>query len=91
MRLPKSRAPVHPGEILQEEFLDPLGISQREFAAQLGISSQRLNEIIHGKRSMTADTAVLISQVLETDPSWWMGFQVALDVWESQQRLGLHG
>jgi len=82
---------VHPGEILQEEFLDPLGISQREFAAQLGISSQRLNEIIHGKRSMTADTAVLISQVLETDPSWWMGFQVALDVWESQQRLGLHG
>lgn len=91
MRLPKHRAPVHPGEILQEEFLEPLGISQREFATQLGISSQRLNEIIHGKRSMTADTAVLISQVLETEPSWWMGFQVALDVWESQQRLGLHG
>lgn len=91
MRLPKNRAPTHPGEILREEFLDPLEISQREFAERLGISSQRLNEIINGKRSMTADTAVLISEELGTDPSWWMGFQVSLDVWESRNRLGLHG
>jgi antitoxin HigA-1 len=91
MRLPKNRAPTHPGEILRDEFLDPLEISQREFAERLGISSQRLNEIINGKRSMTADTAVLISEELGTDPSWWMGFQVSLDVWESRNRLGLHG
>jgi len=89
MRIPKNRAPSHPGEILREEFLEPLEISQREFAERLGISSQRLNEIINGKRSMTADTAVLISEELGTDPSWWMGFQVSLDVWESRNRLGL--
>ncbi len=87
--LPTKRPPTHPGEILNEEFLVPLGISQREFAERLDISSQRLNEIIRGKRSMTADTAVLISQELDTEPAWWLGFQIAVDVWESQRRLGV--
>jgi addiction module HigA family antidote len=87
MRLPMNRPPTHPGEVLQEEFLAPRGISQREFASKSGVSARRLGDVIRGKRRMTADTAVLISQALETDPSWWMGFQVALDLWHCAPSL----
>ncbi len=78
--LPKNRIPVHPGEILQEEFLVPLGMTQVEFAAHLGVSLQRVNEIVLGKRGVTAETAWLFAQALGTQPEFWMNLQVLYDL-----------
>src|SRR5207302_1789067 len=63
-RLPQFRPPTHPGEMLQEEFLKPLGLTQSEFAVRLGVSSPRLNELIRAKRGMTPDTALRLERVL---------------------------
>jgi len=64
-KLPTNRPPTHPGEMLLEEFLKPLNISQTDFAQRLGVSYPRLNELIHGKRGVTPDTALRLAQVLD--------------------------
>jgi len=82
-RLPKNRAPTHPGEMLLEEFLKPLGVSQSAFAIQLGVSYPRLNEIIHGKRGVTSDTALRLAQVLGMSADFWLGLQSDWDLWHA--------
>lgn len=72
--------PTHPGEMLLEEFLKPLGISQVDFASHLGVSFKRINEIVNGKRSITPDTAWLFSQALGTTPQFWMNLQTTYDL-----------
>ena len=78
--LPKNRIPTHPGEILQEEYLIPLGLTQVALARHLGISVQRVNELIRGKRGITPETAWLLSQALGTTPEFWINLQTSHDL-----------
>ena len=78
--LPENRIPTHPGEILSEEFLAPLGLSQVALAAHLGIPVQRVNEIIRGKRGVTPDTAWKLAQAFETSPEFWINLQANHDL-----------
>ena len=80
-RLPAHRPPTHPGEMLLEEFLKPLELTQTEFAIRLGVSYPRLNEIINGKRSVTPDTALRLARVLGTSAEFWLGLQQDWDLW----------
>lgn len=82
-RLPRRRPPTRPGEMLLEEFVKPLGITQSELAIRLGISFPRLNEIIHGKRSITSDTALRLARVLGMSADFWLGLQVDWDLWHA--------
>ena len=83
MRLPKNRPPTHPGELLLEDYLKPRALSQTAAASAMGIPLNRLNEIIRGKRGITADTALRLAKLLKTDPELWMNFQVAWDLWHA--------
>ena len=76
----KKISPVHPGEILQEEFLKPLDISQNRLGNELGVSARRINEIIHGKRAITADTALRLSRYFGNSASFWLGLQMDYDL-----------
>lgn len=76
----KKIAPVHPGEILNEEFLKPMEISQNKLGRELGVSPRRINEIIHGKRSVTADTALRLSVYFGNSASFWLGLQMDYDL-----------
>ena len=82
-RLPREAPPVHPGEMLLEEFLKPLGISQSAFAIRLGVSFPRLNEIVLAKRGVTADTALRLARVTEMSAEFWMGLQLDWDLWHA--------
>ena len=91
-RLPAHRPPTHPGEMLLEEFLKPLGLSQSAFAVRLGISFPRLNEIIRGKRGVTPDTALRLARVLGMSADFWLGLQQDWDLWHamrSKQAAGI--
>lgn len=78
--IPRNRTPVHPGEILREEFLLPLGLTQVRFAAHIGVPVQRINEIIRGKRGITPETAWLLAQALGTTPEFWTNLQANYDL-----------
>ncbi len=78
--------PIHPGEMLLEEFLEPMGISQRKFAVKLGWTAAKLNEIIKGKRGVTADAALDLSQALKTSPEVWLNLQMYYDLAEAEDR-----
>ena len=80
----KKLANIHPGEILLEEFLKPLNISQNELARDIGVSPRRINEIIHKKRSITADTDLRLSRALGTSEGFWLGLQVDYDLEEKR-------
>jgi addiction module HigA family antidote len=82
-RLPRHRPPTHPGEMLLEEFLKPLGMSQSAFAIRLRVSFPRLNEIIRGKRSVTTDTALRLARVLGMSADFWLGLQQDWDLWHA--------
>lgn len=92
-----SRSPSHPGEILKSLWLDEMGYSQSYFADLLVKASNgqtkkstiqtKLNEVISGKRSMSAEFAVLISKVLKTNPRMWMNLQVQLDIWNAEDKV----
>lgn len=84
-RLPAHRAPTHPGEMLLEEFLRPLGISQSAFAIRLGVSFPRLNEIIRGKRGVAPDTALRLARVLDMSADFWLGLQQDWDLWHAMR------
>ena len=85
--VPKNRKPSHPGEILLEEFLKPLEMSQVQLAERMGVPIQRVNTLINGKRNMTAETAILLSRVLKTSSEFWMNVQVACDLYDAQKSL----
>ncbi|MFH1130502.1 MAG: HigA family addiction module antitoxin [Pseudomonadota bacterium] len=84
--MPKNRIPTHPGELLLEEFLKPMGLSQREFAKHINVSAVRLNELIRGKRGITPDTAWRLSQALGTTPEIWMSLQAAHDLAQNRPK-----
>ena len=84
-RLPTRRPPTHPGEMLLEEFLKPLGITQSAFAARLGVSFPRLNEVINGKRSVTPDTALRLARVTGMSADFWLGLQQDWDLWHAER------
>ena len=83
--LPKYRAPTHPGKILEEEFLKPMGISQTALAKHLGWSHAKINEIINEKRGMTPEVALSLADVLKTSPDLWMNLQNSYDLWYAMQ------
>ena len=78
--LPENRIPTHPGEILQEQFLQPLGLSQVALAGHLGIPVQRINEIVRGKRGVSPETAWLLAQAFDTTPEFWISLQTNHDL-----------
>jgi len=82
-RLPLHRPPTHPGEMLLEEFVKPLGITQSELALRLGVSFPRLNELIRGKRSLTPDTALRLARVVGMSAEFWLGLQLDWDLWRA--------
>ncbi len=82
-RLPRNRPPTHPGEMLFEEFIKPLGLTQAELARRLGVSYPRLNEIIKRRRSVTPDTALRLSRVLGMSADFWLGLQQDWDLWHA--------
>jgi addiction module HigA family antidote len=81
------RRPTPPGEMLLEEFLKPAGVTQVALAAKMGVPIQRVNGIIAGRRAVTAETAILLSRALGTSPGLWLNLQVAVDLWDAEQRL----
>ena len=80
--------PVHPGEILLEEFMGPLGLSQYRVAKDIGVHPRRINEIVHGKRSITADTALRLSRYFGTSERFWLNLQARYDLEVEKDRLG---
>ena len=80
--------PVHPGEVLLEEFLLPLGMSQNRLALDIGVPARRINEIVLGRRRVTADTALRLSRYLRTSPQFWLGLQSDYDLDLAEDELG---
>ena len=78
---------VHPGEVLLEEFLKLLGVSQNSLARAVSVPSRRINEIVHGKRSISADTAVRLSQFFGTSEKFWLGLQDDFDLEEARSKI----
>lgn len=85
--LPKNRPPARPGEILDEEFLKPMAMTQVELAKRMKVPIQRVNTVVTGKRAVTAETAILLSRVLGTSPNFWMNLQTNHDLWLAERSL----
>ena len=83
----REMAPIHPGTILQEEFLEPMGISQYRLAKDTSVPPRRINEIIHGKRSITADTALRLGKFFNMTPQFWMNLQTRYDLEVAEDNL----
>ncbi len=81
-------SPVHPGEILLEEFIKPMGLSQNRLAIDIGVDARRINEIVLGKRAITADTALRLSRFFGNSPQFWMGLQSQYDLAIAEDYLG---
>ena len=79
--------PIHPGEILLEEFLKPMGLSQNQMANDIGVPPRRINEIIHGKRRVTADTALRLAYYFKMSPQFWLGLQMDYDLDIEEDKL----
>ena len=84
----KRLPPVHPGEVLLEDFMKPLGLSQYRVAKDIGVSPIRISQIIHGKRAITADTAIRLSRYLGTSPEVWLRLQARYDLEVAQEQIG---
>jgi addiction module HigA family antidote len=84
----KRLPPIHPGEVLLEEFLQPMEISQYRLAKDIGVPPRRINEIVHGTRSITADTALRLSRFFGTSERFWMNLQTRYDLESEKDRLG---
>lgn len=84
--LPKKRPPTHPGKMLLKEFLEPMGISQTEFAAHLGWTFARLNEIVNGRRGVTAESALSFADSFKMEPEFWLNLQRDWDLWHAMKK-----
>jgi addiction module HigA family antidote len=84
----KKLSPVHPGEVLLEEFLEPMEISQYRLARDISVPPRRINEIVHGKRRITADTALRLSLYFGTSERFWLNLQTGYDLEVERDRLG---
>ncbi len=91
MRLPTSRPPTHPGEILLEEFLVPLHMTQQELAGRIGVSYPRVNELVNAKRGVTPDTALRLARLFGTTAEFWLNGQLAWDLWQAQPSANAQG
>ncbi|MFQ4139820.1 HigA family addiction module antitoxin [Nodosilinea sp. PGN35] len=80
--------PVHPGEILLEEFLKPMNLSQNQIALALRVPARRINEIVHGKRRITADTALRLARYFDMSPRFWLGLQMDYDLDVAEDEIG---
>jgi len=87
MKVPKRRIATHPGEVLLEEYIKPLGLTQAALAKELEISTNRLNELIRGKRGITADTALRLARRFRTSPELWMNLQSAYELTEVRMAI----
>jgi len=81
--LPGNRKPFHPGTILKEDFLDELGMTQKELSERMGVPYARVNELIHGKRGVTIETALMLSRIFGTSAEMWLNMQRQYDLWET--------
>ncbi|MCH7859983.1 MAG: HigA family addiction module antidote protein [Candidatus Marinimicrobia bacterium] len=86
-KMDKKIPPVHPGEILMEEFLKPMALSQNRLANDLGVPPRRINEIVLGKRRLTADTALRMARYFDMSPRFWLGLQMDYDLDIEEDRL----
>ena len=87
MTAPTTMAPIHPGEILQEEYLTALGVTQHHLAVAIGVPPRRINEIVHGKRRITADTALRLARYFTTTERFWLNLQARYDLEIERDRL----
>jgi len=85
VRVPTHREPTHPGEILLEEFLKPMGLSQRDLARGIRVPYQRINELINRRRGITPGTSLRLAKFFGTSAGFWMNFQLRLDLYRAQQ------
>jgi addiction module HigA family antidote len=88
VRIPSDRSPTHPGEMLLEEFLIPLGITQRDLADAIHVPYQRVNEIVNGRRGVTPSTALRLAKYFGNTPGFWMNLQLRYDLFEAKQDEG---
>ena len=86
IRVPTNRTPTHPGEMLLEEFLVPMGLTQRELADAVHVPYQRVNDLINGRRGMTPSTALRLAKYFGTTPAFWMNLQLRWDLYFAQQK-----
>src|SRR6478672_6101620 len=84
----RKMAPIHPGEILQADFLEPLGVSQYRLAQDISVPARRINEIVHGKRAVSADTALRLARYFGTTERFWLNLQARFDLEAERERLG---
>ena len=85
VRVPTHRPPTHPGEMLLEAFLEPLQMTQTELAERIDVPFQRVNSLVNGRRALTPDTALRLSRLFGTSPSFWMNHQLRWDLYHAQQ------
>src|SRR5437762_2073403 len=88
MAAPRKLAPIHPGEVLALDFLEPLGISQYRLAKDISVPARRINEIVHRKRAITADTALRLSRYFGTSERFWMNLQIRYELEKEKDSLG---
>jgi addiction module HigA family antidote len=85
IRVPTDRAPTHPGEMLLEEFLRPMGMSQQQLARQIRVPFQRVNELVNRRRGVTPATALRLSRLFRNTPDFWMNLQIRWDLYKAQK------
>lgn len=85
IRVPTHREPTHPGEMLREEFLEPLGLTQRELADSIQVPYQRINELVNERRGMTPSTALRLAKFFGVSPAFWMNLQLRWDLYHAQK------
>jgi antitoxin HigA-1 len=85
IRIPTNRTPTHPGEMLLEEFLNPMGLTQRELANAIHVPYQRVNDIVNGRRGITPSTALRLAKYFNMTPDFWMNVQLRWDMYFAQQ------
>ncbi len=88
VRIPTNRPPTHPGEMLLEEFLEPMNLTQRQLADGIFVSYQRINEMINGKRGMTPSTALRLAKFFGVSSDFWMNLQLRWDLYHAQEQEG---
>jgi addiction module HigA family antidote len=85
IRIPTHRTPTHPGEMLSEEFLKPMGLTQRQLSDAIHVPYQRINEIVNGRRGVTPSTALRLSKFFGVSPDFWLNLQLRWDLYFAQQ------
>ena len=88
IKMKKKLSPIHPGEVLLEEFIKPMNLSQNRLAIDIGVDARRINEIVLGKRSVTADTALRLARFFGNSPQFWLGLQTQYDLDVAEDHLG---